>query len=75
MASIDKVGAVGYNQDPVQPIGTKKVKKFDEELKLAEQLKLAGQLAGKPMPVAYMPDMGIGGILNGKGSGQAATQV
>lgn len=67
MASIDKVDAVRFNQDPVQPIGTKKVKKFEDEL--------AGQLAGKPMQVAYMPDMGIGGLLNGKGSGQAATQV
>ena len=68
MTSIDKVGAVGYNQDPVQPIGAKKVKKFEDEL--------AGQLAGKPMQVAYMPDIGnIGGLLNGKGSGQAATQV
>lgn len=68
MASIDKVDAVRFNQDPVQPIGTKKVKKFEDEL--------AGQLAGKPMQVAYMPDISnIGGILNGKGSGQAATQV
>ncbi len=67
MASIDKVDAVRFNQDPVQPIGTKKVKKFEDGL--------AGQLAGKPMRVAYMPDMGIGGLLNGKGSGQAATQV
>ena len=65
---IGKTQAVHYNQDPVQAIGAKKTKKFEEEL--------SGQLSGRPMQVAYLPDLGnIGGLLNGKGSGQAATQV
>ncbi len=69
--AIDKIGKtepVSYNQDPVQAIEPKKTKKFEEEL--------AGQLSGIPIRTAYMPDIGnIGGLLNGKGSGQAATQV
>ena len=67
---VGKVSKVSYgNSDPVQAIGSHKVKKFQEEL--------AGQLSGRPMQVAYLPDLGgaIGGLLNGKGSGQAATQV
>lgn len=65
---IGKIEQVGYNQTPVEPIGLKKTKKFQDEL--------IGQLSGRPMQVAYLPDLGnIGGLLNGKGSGQAATQV
>ncbi len=69
---IDKVGKtepLSYNQDPVQPVGAKKVKKFDDEL--------AGQLSGVTNKTAYLPNVGdIGSLLNGsKGSGTAATQV
>ena len=45
------------------------MKKFEEEL-------LQSGLSGTPIKTAYMPDIGnIGGLLGGKGSGQAATQV
>lgn len=69
------IKAIGFGEKTIEGFGSlpidannKKVKKFDEEL-------TAG-LSGVPMKTAYLPDIGnIGGLLGGKGSGQAATQV
>ena len=67
--STGRIDAIGVNDKPMKGLANidtnKKVKKFDAEL--------AGQLSGSTNYVAYMPN--IGNLLNGKGAGQAATQV
>ncbi|CCY62380.1 MAG: hypothetical protein ACLSA2_04025 [Candidatus Gastranaerophilaceae bacterium] len=70
------IKAIGFGEKTIEGFGSlpvdannKKVKKFEEEL-------LQSGLSGTPIKTAYMPDIGnIGGLLGGKGSGQAATQV
>lgn len=69
MTKINESQPVTYNTDPVPAVSydnNKKVKKFDAELQ--------GLLTGNPpVYIAAMPD--IGGLLGGKGTAHATTQV